>query len=122
MTRTIRALFWKAWPAWAPCWSSVSVPGASLFRWPRRESRYTGSTPPRRLVKRLRAKPGGASISVSIGDFANVVVEKRFSLDYVVFNTFIALPSQEAQVRCFANVAKRLDEGGWHVRPYSVRA
>ncbi len=31
---------------------------------------------------------------------------------YVVFNTFFALLSQEDQVRCFSNVARRLREGG----------
>ena len=64
------------------------------------------------MVERLRAKPGGAGLSVSIGDFADVGVEGRFSLVYVVFNTFFALLSQEDQVRCFANVAQRLQERG----------
>ncbi len=39
-------------------------------------------------------------------------VEGRFSLVYVVFNTFFALASQEDQVRCFESVAGRLEEGG----------
>lgn len=64
------------------------------------------------MVERLRAKPGGAGLSVSIGDFADVGVEGCFSLVYVVFNTFFALLSQEDQVRCFANVAQRLQDGG----------
>jgi SAM-dependent methyltransferase len=64
------------------------------------------------MVERLRAKPGGEGVPVSIGDFADVGVEGRFSLVYVVFNTFFALLRQEDQVRCFANVARRLDDGG----------
>jgi 2-polyprenyl-3-methyl-5-hydroxy-6-metoxy-1,4-benzoquinol methylase len=32
------------------------------------------------MIKRLQAKPGGASISVTIGDFANVDVAGRYSL------------------------------------------
>ena len=64
------------------------------------------------MVERLRAKPGGGGIPVSIGDFADVGVEEDFSLVYVVFNTFFGLLSQEEQVRCFANVARRLREGG----------
>jgi SAM-dependent methyltransferase len=40
------------------------------------------------MIKRLQAKPGGASISVTVGDFANVDVAGRYSLIYVVFNTF----------------------------------
>jgi hypothetical protein len=60
------------------------------------------------MVERLRAKPGGAGVSASIGDFADVGVEGRFSLVYVVFNTFFALLSQEDQALCLANVAQRL--------------
>ena len=67
------------------------------------------------MVERLRAKPGGDGVPVPIGDFADVGVEGRFSLVYVVFNTFFALLSQEDQVRCFANVARRLGEGGTFV-------
>jgi SAM-dependent methyltransferase len=64
------------------------------------------------MVERMRVKPGGGGIPVSIGDFADVGVDGRFSLVYVVFNTFFALLTQEDQVRCFANVAEHLDEGG----------
>jgi SAM-dependent methyltransferase len=67
------------------------------------------------MVERLRAKPGGERVPVSIGDFADVGVEGRFSLVYAVFNTFFALLTQEDQVRCFANVAGRLEEGGTFV-------
>ena len=49
---------------------------------------------------------------MTIGDFAELDVEGEFSLVYVAFNTFFALLSQEDQVRCFANVARRLREGG----------
>ena len=64
------------------------------------------------MVERLREKPGGTDISVTVGDFAGVDVEGRFSLVYVVFNTFFALTTQEDQVRCFENVASHLEEGG----------
>ncbi|MBI4864582.1 MAG: class I SAM-dependent methyltransferase [Candidatus Riflebacteria bacterium] len=64
------------------------------------------------MVERLKARPGGATIPISIGDFAEVRVEGRFSLVYVVFNTFFGLPSQEAQIRCFASVAHHLEPGG----------
>lgn len=64
------------------------------------------------MIEKLRAKPGGESISVTIGDFANVDVPGRYSLIYVVFNTFFALTSQEEQVRCFANCASHLAAGG----------
>lgn len=64
------------------------------------------------MVERLRAKPGGDRIPVTMGDFADVGVEGSFSLVFVGFNTFFALTTQEAQVRCFANVAARLAPGG----------
>jgi SAM-dependent methyltransferase len=64
------------------------------------------------MVERLRAKPGGEAIPVTFGDFADVPVEGRYRLVYVVFNTFFALLTQEDQVRCFAAVAGRLAPGG----------
>jgi SAM-dependent methyltransferase len=64
------------------------------------------------MVQKLRGKADGAEIPVTIGDFAELDIEGDFSLIYVVFNTFFALLSQEDQVRCFSNVAKRLQEGG----------
>jgi SAM-dependent methyltransferase len=64
------------------------------------------------MVARLRDKPGGADIRVSIGDFADVAVEGRLRLIYVVFNTFFGLLTQDDQVRCFRNVAEHLDDGG----------
>jgi SAM-dependent methyltransferase len=69
-----------------------------------------------RMVAKLREKPGGDKIPVLIGDFAEVGVDGSFSLVFVAFNTFFGLPSQEDQVRCFRNVAKRLaDDGGTFV-------
>jgi SAM-dependent methyltransferase len=64
------------------------------------------------MVAKLREKPGGERIPVALGDFADVAVDGRFALIFVAFNTFFALLSQEAQVRCFAAVAARLAEGG----------
>jgi SAM-dependent methyltransferase len=64
------------------------------------------------MISKLRAKPGGDSIAVTMGDFADVKVGGEFSLIFVVFNTFFVLRSQEEQVRCFRNVAKRLGKDG----------
>jgi SAM-dependent methyltransferase len=66
----------------------------------------------RAMVERLRAKPGGRDLPVTLGDFEEVAIPGEFALVYVVFNTFFALLSQEAQVRCFRNVAARLAPGG----------
>jgi SAM-dependent methyltransferase len=62
------------------------------------------------MVEKLRSKTG--EIAVTIGDFAELDVEGEFHLVYVVFNTFFALLSQEDQVRCFSNVARRLGQDG----------
>jgi SAM-dependent methyltransferase len=64
------------------------------------------------MVAKLRAKPGGAKIPVHMGDLADVAVEGRFSLVYVVFNTIFAPLTQADQVRCFRNVARHLAPGG----------
>lgn len=64
------------------------------------------------MVARLRAKPNGAQVPVTIGDFTEVNVAGEFALIYVVFNTLFTLPTQEAQVRCFGNVAAHLAPGG----------
>jgi SAM-dependent methyltransferase len=72
------------------------------------------------MVARLRAKPGGDGIPVTIGDFGDLALRRRFPLIFVVFNTFFGLPSQEAQVRCFARVAEHLtDEGVFGSKPSS---
>ena len=67
------------------------------------------------MVARLRAKPGGEDIGVTIGDFATTTVDGTFSLAYLVFNTISNLTSQDAQVACFRNVAAHLEPGGCFV-------
>jgi SAM-dependent methyltransferase len=64
------------------------------------------------MVARLRAKPGGDDIGVTIGDFASTTVEGSFSLAYLVYNTISNLTTQEAQVACFRNAAAHLEPGG----------
>jgi SAM-dependent methyltransferase len=67
------------------------------------------------MVAKLREKPGGDAIVVTIGDFATTRVEGEFELAYLVFNTINNLTTQEAQVACFANVAAHLRPGGCFV-------
>ena len=67
------------------------------------------------MVDRLREKPGGAEIAVTIGDMAAVEAEGPYDLVYVVYNSFCNLGTQDAQVRCFENVAARLTETGCFV-------
>jgi SAM-dependent methyltransferase len=64
------------------------------------------------MVARLRAKPGGDQLSVTIGDFKDVPVAGEYPLIYVVFNTLFNLLTQDDQVRCFESVAAHLTEDG----------
>jgi SAM-dependent methyltransferase len=67
------------------------------------------------MVARLRAKPGGEDVGVTIGDFATTRVDGRFTVAYLVFNTIMNLTTQEAQVACFRSVAAHLEPGGCFV-------
>ena len=67
------------------------------------------------MAARLRAKPGGEEIGVTIGDFATTRVDGTFTVAYVVFNTIMNLTTQAAQVACFRNVAAHLEPGGCFV-------
>jgi len=69
----------------------------------------------RAMVERLRAKPGGDAIPVTIGDIATTRVEGSFALVYLVFNTINNLTSQDQQVECFRNAASHLEPGGCFV-------
>lgn len=64
------------------------------------------------MVAKLREKPGGEAIPVTIGDFADVAVDGSFDLIFLVFNTLFNLTSQDDQVRCFHNVARHLTPRG----------
>ncbi len=72
------------------------------------------------MVAKLRAKPGGGEIAVTIGDFADVAAPGTYRLIFIVFNTFFNLLTQEDQVRCFENVAAHLaDDGLFVVEAYT---
>ncbi|MFE4367916.1 class I SAM-dependent DNA methyltransferase [Streptomyces sp. NPDC056835] len=78
----------------------------------------------RAMVQRMRAKPGGDAMGVTIGDFATATVDTEtdgaFSLAYLVYNTITNLTSQEAQVACFRNAANHLAPGGCFVIEVTV--
>jgi SAM-dependent methyltransferase len=67
------------------------------------------------MVAKLRAKPGGEDIGVTIGDIATTMVDGSFSLAYLVYNTITNLTTQAAQVACFGNAAAHLEPGGCFV-------
>lgn len=66
----------------------------------------------RAMVARLRVKPGGADIPVTIGDMTTTTVAGRFPLVFLVFNTIMNLTTQAEQVACFRNAAAHLSPGG----------
>ncbi len=68
-----------------------------------------------RMVEKLRAKPGGDAIPVTMGDFADVGVEGEYRLIFIAFNTLFALLTQDDQLRCFANAAEHLTDDGLFV-------
>ena len=74
------------------------------------------------MVARLRAKPGGEDIGVTIGDFATTTVDGTFSVAYLVFNTIMNLTTQDEQVACFRNAAAHLEPGGCFVIEVGVPA
>jgi SAM-dependent methyltransferase len=76
------------------------------------------------MVDQLHAKPGGASIPVTLGDMAEVAVPAaaggngadegtRCAGVFVAYNTFFNLSTEAAQRRCLENVAAVLAPGGW---------
>ncbi|MGC0339894.1 class I SAM-dependent DNA methyltransferase [Streptomyces sp. SLBN-8D4] len=69
----------------------------------------------RAMADRLRAKPGGEAVGVTIGNFATARAPGTFSVAYLVFNTIMNLTTQDAQVDCFRNVAAHLEPGGTFV-------
>lgn len=64
----------------------------------------------RAMVEVLHTKD--PTIAVRIGDMTTEVLDKMFSLVFLVYNTIDNLTSQDAQVSCFANAAQHLKPGG----------
>lgn len=66
------------------------------------------------MLERLRSKPGGADIVVTLGDMADLDLDDppRFAVVFAAFNTFFNLGSVDAQRRCLARVADLLAPGG----------
>ena len=64
------------------------------------------------MVARLRDKPGGDSIPVTMGDFGEFDLGRTFDLIYVVFNTFFGLLTQDEQVAAFHVVRRHLPDDG----------
>ena len=72
------------------------------------------------MIARLRAKPGGEDIGITIGDFATTSAGGPFTVAYLIFNTIMNLTTQEAQIACFRNVSAHLQPDGCFVIEVSV--
>jgi SAM-dependent methyltransferase len=81
----------------------------------RRGVRVHGIDLSEEMVARLREKPGAEEIVTTMGDFATTRLDEKFRLVYLVFNTIMNLTTQDAQVACFENAARHLDQGGCFV-------
>ncbi len=64
------------------------------------------------MLARLRAKPGGADLPVTLADMAGPEPPGPFALVLVAYNTLFNLTTAEAQQQCISNAAARLLPGG----------
>ena len=64
------------------------------------------------MVDRLREKPGGDQVEVTMGDMSQVGTGRSYGLVYLVFNTIGNLLTQDDQVHCFENAARHLTGDG----------
>jgi SAM-dependent methyltransferase len=64
------------------------------------------------MVDRMREKPGGDQVQVTMGDMAAATTGHTYGLVYLVFNTIGNLLTQDDQVRCFENATRHLSEDG----------
>lgn len=67
------------------------------------------------MVKKLREKPLGEEIEVTIGDMSVVSTNQHYQLVYLVFNTIFNLLTADDQIRCFENAARHMAPGGHFV-------
>jgi SAM-dependent methyltransferase len=64
------------------------------------------------MVDRMREKPGGNEVELTVGDMSRVTTGRTYALVYLVFNTIGNLLTQDDQVRCFQNAARHLTDDG----------
>ena len=64
------------------------------------------------MVDRMREKPGGSQVEVTMGDMSRVSTGRTYGLVYLVYNTISNLLTQDDQVRCFENAARHLTDDG----------
>jgi SAM-dependent methyltransferase len=68
------------------------------------------------MLDRLRSKPGGDQVVLTVGDMAELALAVEpaagFALVFVAFNTLFNLPSEAQQVACLRRVRQLLAPGG----------
>lgn len=64
------------------------------------------------MADRMREKPGGDSVEVTMGDMSRITTGRTYGLVYLVYNTIGNLLTQDDQVRCFQNAARHLAQDG----------
>ncbi|MDH6118597.1 class I SAM-dependent methyltransferase [Kitasatospora sp. GAS204B] len=67
------------------------------------------------MIDKMRQKPGGADIQVTLADISSFEAEPDYSLAFLVLNTIYALQTQEQQLSCFRSAAAALRPGGYFV-------
>ena len=67
------------------------------------------------MVDQLRAKPGGDSIDVAIGDMTTTRLPGDFRIVYLVWNSIMNVTTQDEQAAVFTNAARHLEVGGCFV-------
>lgn len=64
------------------------------------------------MIDRMRDKPDGDNIEVTVGDMSRATTGRTCGLVYLVYNTIGNLLTQDDQVRCFENAARHLNDDG----------
>lgn len=67
------------------------------------------------MVAKLREKPGGAELDVTVGDVAAFDLGRTYRLVFIVANSLTNLAAQDRQVQCFESVARHLTDDGMFV-------
>ena len=64
------------------------------------------------MLDRLRARPGGESVTAIQGDFTSTDAGGPYDIVLIAFSTLYLVPSQPSQLACLANARRHLRPGG----------
>ena len=67
------------------------------------------------MLDRLRAKPGGDAVHLTVGDMVEDAPAGPFGVVLAAYNTLFNLPTRNRQQDCFHAVSQRLAVGGFFV-------